>query len=400
MHRSLSILFVLAAASLTGAACEVAKSANPLSPDVAGPIPGVHITAPKPLEPSSGAELSVTEAPHVELLIENAGTNGQRPLWLEVELAADAAFAQVLHQADRVTPGENGQTTYRVPEPLGAGHTYYWRARALDGANTGPYSEVAHFTLAEPIVIETPVPVAPSGLITTNQPEFRVTNGRVSGAVGSVVYRFELGTSAEPGNPAAVVSVTPGTNGTTTMSMGQLPWDTTIYWRVYATDGATTSPPSAMISFRTPPAPPTPGPAPGPGPTPPPTPPPGPVGQRRTISPEEALQIIRRVHDSEGWNLGSGSSRGSRVDFFFRAVAAIHYGHSRYNPAGPDPNWCVKDAGGGRPPSDDVMVRCDSREAWDTIGGAGANGYRFHLDHIGRLPGNQNVYAPPASAIR
>jgi hypothetical protein len=41
-----------------------------------------------------------------------------------------------------------------------------------------------------------------------------------------------------------------------------------------------------------------------------------------------------------------------------------------------------------------------SVEAWDLLGGAGANGYGFHLDYLGRLPGNQNVYPPPASALR
>ena len=61
----------------------------------------------------------------------------------------------------------------------------------------------------------------------------------------------------------------------------------------------------------------------------------------------------------------------------------MHYGHSRYNPRGPDSNWCIKDAGGGRPISDDVIVRCNSRDAYDLIGGAGANGYSWHVDPIG-----------------
>jgi hypothetical protein len=123
------------------------------------------------------------------------------------------------------------------------------------------------------------------------------------------------------------------------------------------------------------------------------------VGGQRNISADEALSIIRQVHDAEGWNLGARSSREQRIEFLNRAVATLHYGHSRFNPRGPDSNWCVKDAGGGRPQSDDVIVRCDSRDAWDLIGGAGADGYRFHLDYIGRLPGGQNVYPPPRGAL-
>jgi hypothetical protein len=123
------------------------------------------------------------------------------------------------------------------------------------------------------------------------------------------------------------------------------------------------------------------------------------VGAARTISENEAAAIVRSVHDGTGANLGSRSSRDSRNAFFASAVATIHYGHSRFNPQGPDANWCIKDGGNGRPQSDDVIVRCNSRDAWDLIGSAGADGYSFHLDYIGRLPGDQNVYAPPRSSL-
>jgi hypothetical protein len=105
------------------------------------------------------------------------------------------------------------------------------------------------------------------------------------------------------------------------------------------------------------------------------------------------------VHNRLGYDLGSSSTREQRVDFLWTAVATIHYGHPTFNPRGPDSNWCVKDAGGGRPPSDDVLVQCGSRDAWDLIGGAGANGYTFHLDYLGRLPSEQNVYPPPRSSL-
>ena len=83
----------------------------------------------------------------------------------------------------------------------------------------------------------------------------------------------------------------------------------------------------------------------------------------------------------------------------FQQVSAKIEVLSAYHAAGPDPNWCVKDAGGGRPQSDDVIVVCSTRDAWDLIGGAGANGYSFHEDYLGRLPSVQNVYPPPRSAL-
>jgi len=379
------------AAVLSLAACEAAKSANPTAPSIAGPIPGVAITAPKPLEPTAGTTMTFTAEPPT-LLIENAGSSGVRALWLQVEVGTDAGFQQVVHSADRLTPGEGGRTSYRLPEPLGAGFTYYWRSRAQDGANTGPYSNVSSFTVVPPVVIAPPVPTAPSGTLSTNRPDFRVTNGAISGTT-DVVYRFEISTAADMSNLMALVSAAPG-NGTTTITLGELPYNTTFYWRVHGSDGTTQSAFSSVMSFRTP-APPAP---PAPSPTTPPAAG-GPVGGPRTISANEALDIIKGVHDAEGWNLGGNSSRDQRIAFIQRAVAVVHFGHSRFNQRGPDSNWCIKDAGGGRPISDDVIVRCNSRESWDLIVGAGGNGYSWHADYIGVLPSNQNVYPPPRSAL-
>lgn len=125
----------------------------------------------------------------------------------------------------------------------------------------------------------------------------------------------------------------------------------------------------------------------------------GTVGPARTISFQEAYSIIVNIHNVGRFNLGGSSSRDYRVNFMFGAVAAIAYGHPRWNARGPDSNWCVKDAGGGRPPSDDVLVRCSTREAWDLISGAGGNSYNFHQDYLGILPREQNVYLPPRGAL-
>ena len=157
MNRTTALnLLVVTVCAL--AACETQKSANPLSPDVAGPIPGVAITAPKTLEPVMGQQVVADGTPTV-LLIENSGTSGQRELFLQVDVAADAGFQQFVHQANRVPLGPNGRTSYRMPDALGAGQTYYWRARAADGANTGPYSSVSHFSMVEPVKIEAPTPI-------------------------------------------------------------------------------------------------------------------------------------------------------------------------------------------------------------------------------------------------
>ncbi len=256
LHPNRGLIALLAMACVVG--CESAKSANPTAPSVAGPIPGVNITAPRPLEPGAGSTLVFNGEP-LTLLIENAGTTGARSIWLQLEVSADQSFQQIVHQADQIALGGNGRTEYRLPAPLGAGYTYYWRSRAVDGANTGPYSPVSNFNVVPPVVIDAPTAIAPSGKINTNRPEFRVTNGAISGTTG-VAYRFEVSQAGDFSSMVAIVTAYPNGSGSTMMTLGELPYRTTYYWRVRGSDGTRESPYSNTQSFTTadPPAAPTP----------------------------------------------------------------------------------------------------------------------------------------------
>jgi hypothetical protein len=397
-------LGLLAVSTLT--ACETRKSANPLSPDIAGPIPGISITAPKPLEPGMGQQVVADGTPQT-LLIENAGTSGPRELFLQVDVAADATFQQLVHQAGRVTPGANGRTSYRLPEPLGAGRTYYWRSRAADGANTGPFSDVSHFAVVEPVRLGPPTPVEPLGAITTNRPNFVVRNGSISGPAGTVVYRFEIGTSTDQ-PPAAVVTATPGSGGTTTMTLGDLPYSRTLFWRVWATDGTTQSAYSSIVSFTTPappppptPAPsPTPSPAPGGGPTPAPG---GPTPVPAACSgggPASGFNCANAVAAASAEWANCTRGNGVACHRFTRQVA---YALSRS-----DPNWrMILAAPGGHAcscsscgPSDGRMFREDTlvyggNRVFDLVAGAGGPSPSLYWNEVpGPRAGDTPAEAP------
>jgi hypothetical protein len=301
--RFRTISLVVLCTSLAASACERIKSANPLGPDVAGPIPGVQIISPVPLDPPQGGEVIFTGTP-VTLTAQNATTNGERQVYLRFEVAGDVNFQRIVHQADRVEMGGNGRTSHRMPEPLGAGATYYWRVKGLDGANSSEYSFPSAFTVKEDVIIETPVPIEPLGAITTNKPNFRVRNGRISGTSG-VYYRFEIATAPDPAAIAAVITVAPGATGETSVSLGDLPYARTLYWRVHGSDGTKQSAYSQVVSFTTPqppqppqpppviPPPTTPGPTPPttPGPTPPTNPSPGGGGGGRTPDPAPGQRL-------------------------------------------------------------------------------------------------------------
>lgn len=120
----------------------------------------------------------------------------------------------------------------------------------------------------------------------------------------------------------------------------------------------------------------------------------------RTINVNEAFAIIQRVYDAFGWEPDAASTRSQRNDWLASAVACVHFGHDDFNANGGDPRWCLKNAGGGRPQSDDVIVYSTTRAYWDIIGAAGANNWAWSLSgHSEPLPAEQQVYAPSQSDL-
>jgi hypothetical protein len=273
--RLLSTAFLV----LATAGCQTEKSRNPLSPSVAGPIPGVIITAPAPLEPVHHHEILVDEQP-VRVLFGNATSNGERPFWFVVEVSDDTSFEQKLYTGDRIAPAADSRTSHTLPT-LAAGRTYYWRVKAEDGANAGPYSEVAAFQVVLPVVIEPPVPVSPiaNQLATSTAPHFVLTNAGVSGPAGTVEYRVDVARDQGFTQLVASGAAVRSGGGTTMVSLGGLPASTALYWRARGSDGKVTSAWSATQSFRTPPS--------GTEPGPPPPPP----GGNRTPDPAPGQQL-------------------------------------------------------------------------------------------------------------
>jgi hypothetical protein len=177
--RSARVVAVLLLA-VTAQGCESAKSANPLSPSVAGPIPGVEISAPKPLEPGANWEISNDKQP-LQLLIENPGSNGQRPVTIEVEVASDEGFTTKVYTKAGIEQGPNGRTELRLPSKLTSDRTYFWRAMGQDGAHTGPWSPTQHFQTPEPPAVPPPgggggggVGAGPAGNCATDDGDYLV----------------------------------------------------------------------------------------------------------------------------------------------------------------------------------------------------------------------------------
>lgn len=234
-------------------ACEVTKSETPLSPTLAGPIPGVEISAPKPLEPAAGAVIPGDRQP-ITLLLENSYSTGPRPLSYLFEIATDAGFSNKVFTREGVAPGDGGRTSLRLSDTLGTGRGYYWRAKAQDGANTGPFSPPVAFTLFIPISFDKPTLDDPINNEKVNEliPEFRINNAPRSGSPSGVAYVLEVAANSAFTQKIAVWQFAERPNQTKFSAPAGLPPGMQLFWRAHAFAGSVIGPWSDTGVFRTP----------------------------------------------------------------------------------------------------------------------------------------------------
>ena len=266
MNRRTFPAAIPAAFLLALLACEAKKSANPLSPAVAGPIAGVNITAPNLLEPAQGFRFKENQQP-IKLIIENSTSTGVRPVAYIFEVASDRDFQTKVFVRSGVPPGEGGRTVVQL-EPLQLGREYFWRARAEDGANYSSFT-AAQFEVLPRAVLTVPALLAPvnNEAVASRQPTLRIRNSEHNSAVGPVSYFFVIAKDQAFTQVSAAGLVDEGGGETSWTSDRELDPGMTHFWRVRATDGEVSTDWSGTQAFRTPaPTPPAPTPAPGPAP--------------------------------------------------------------------------------------------------------------------------------------
>jgi hypothetical protein len=254
MSRKIIQAFAGLLVAISVGACEMTKSEHPLGPTVAGPIPGVNITSPTPLEPAQGLRIAV-EAQPLTLTLSNAATTGVRPLNYLFEVATDAGFSNKVFIRDGITPGATGRTTLRLPNALAPERSYYWRARAQDGANTGPYSASAFFNVFTPVVLGKPILQEPVGNATavSTQPMLRFANAPRSGPAGPITYEIQLAEN-DAFSPAVGIWAVDERPAQTTLAVPVLLIANKQYfWRVRGSETTTLGPWSDTQAFKAPP---------------------------------------------------------------------------------------------------------------------------------------------------
>jgi hypothetical protein len=225
------------------------------------------------VDPSAGQRIPVDQQP-ITLTVDNAATNGVRPLSYVFEIATDTGFVNKVFTKDKVVPGDTGRTSVKLPAALATGKTYYWHALAQDGANTGSFTATFSFDIYTPIVIGVPILVTPAAnaAAASIRPKFIVTDAPRSGPVGAITYSIEVAVDAQFTTKVAAWTAAETATQTAFDMPTDLKYSAVYYWHVRASDPTTTGAWSTTYGFTTPAAPVA---APVPTPTPTPTPTPG-----------------------------------------------------------------------------------------------------------------------------
>jgi hypothetical protein len=234
--------------------------------------------------------------------------------------------------------------------------------------------------------VSAPTPVSPADGAVADSVRPTVTFRNSTGRFTSVALSYRVQVFNAAGAVLGEFVVAQDASGQTALGAeADLAFDTEYRWRVRAEFSGETGPWSNVWSFKTPQRVVL-----GTGDN---------VGPPRNISFNEAYDILFAIYQAARWDLTGRSSRDQLNLYLETAMAAVHFGHGKWNPRGGDAGWCIKNGGPGRPQSDDVIVRCGSRDAWDLIGGIGGPNPVWSPSYIGVLPSIQQVYPPRASTL-
>ena len=86
---------------------------------------------------------------------------------------------------------------------------------------------------------------------------------------------------------------------------------------------------------------------------------------------QDVLERIRRVHDTEGWNMGADTDRTHQNTLWERGVGIVSHGHPHYGPG--DRAWRSKQASASRPPTNEAAVHTPDNNFWDFVIGQGGD---------------------------
>ena len=252
MNRRVVCVAAMLAGSIGAGACSFERSSDPLSPTIAGPVPGVVIQQPKIVQPTNGAKLGADKP--LTFTVTAVTSSGERPVSYFIEIAQDVDFKSIVFAKGGFNGGSGAQATFSLQENLVTDATYFWHVRGDDGANSSPFSDAAQFTLYTPVIYQPPSAVAPSNNTTVSnlRPKFSWTNAPKIGTPDGVLYEVELSDNDTFSQKASAVVPEHGSGQTGVDAPEDLPVSKQVFWHVRAFDSNNRGPWSATMTFKTP----------------------------------------------------------------------------------------------------------------------------------------------------
>ena len=197
--------------------------------------PSTPTAAPVLMTPTNGSQLSNQGQP-VTLVVQNA-VGSKAGTTYTFEVSADVAFTSKV-QSKEVPEASVGFTSVQL-DPLPAGATYYWRARAQASGGTGTFSDLFKFSLGGAVTLGVPTAISPLNNAETGaRPALRVNNVSRSGPTGPITYKFEIARDSTFASIVVTGSNSEGINETGFIPTADLPTNTLLFWRATASDAA------------------------------------------------------------------------------------------------------------------------------------------------------------------
>lgn len=137
--------FVLASCvALLGAAiaCGGGNRQLPTSPSDNNGFNGANITAPTVDSPGDDQEVASMQP---TLRVNNASSNGSGPRTYDFQVSDKEDFSTFVANTGGIAEGSEGKTSFSPATELAPTTRYYWRARAVQGTSTGPWSSTSRF---------------------------------------------------------------------------------------------------------------------------------------------------------------------------------------------------------------------------------------------------------------
>src|SRR5262245_15845012 len=159
MKRGILCAVSAVAVSFATSACSFERSSDPLSPTIAGPVPGVVISAPKTVQPTNGAKLGADKP--LAFTVTAVSSSGVRPVTYFIEIARVVEFRDIVLAKGGFAGGTGPEATFTLSDALVTDASYFWRVRAEDGANVSAFSPASQFMLYAPVVYQPAVAIAP-----------------------------------------------------------------------------------------------------------------------------------------------------------------------------------------------------------------------------------------------